>query len=266
MTGRALVASCTNPFTQSGEPSIDDLCPSPPRISYNDVRQDATGGRLDSDLVYVDEYLLEKAEDLDAEVYIRRLLGGFVMSYSEPEFGSCGFGNKVSDVDELEDIVNSSFTQCSMIDGRDFYIILVNSSEFDFFPWLGNVYYCPLLNETESGSGSGEVINGNSLVDGFSANLVQSTICNGTNEDDTSPLAVYTSDFTKQKISATVYYNNNVKYNESMIIMTFVYDLHLCLYLLPKTILLSLCPAMAHVCSIIECISQCMVETGYWKT
>ena len=228
MTGRALVASCTNPFTQSGEPSVDDLCPSPPRISYDDLKQDATGIRLDSDLVYVDEYLLEKAEDLDAEVYIRRLLGGFVMSYSEPEFGSCGFGNEVSDVDELEDIVNSSFTQCRMIDGRDFYI-LVNSPEFDFFPWLGNIYYCPLLNGAESGSGSGEVINGNSLVDGFSANLVQSTICNVINEDDnlTSPLAVYTSDFTKQKISATVYYNNNVKYNREYDYMTSTY---VCIY------------------------------------
>ena len=174
--------------------------------------------------MYVDEYLLEKAIDIDAEVYIRRLLGGFVMSYSEPEFGSCSAGNEDADVTELEVTVSSSFTQCRMIDGRDFYT-LVNSPEFiTIYPWLGDVYYCPLL--VESGSASGlnvfqsEVINGNSLVDGFSANLVQSNICDDIFENDlTGPPAIFTSDFTKQKISATVYYNNNVNHNRVVMIL-----------------------------------------------
>ena len=204
------VASCTNPLTQSQEPSRDDLCPSPPRLSFSDFSQN-TSGRLDSDLVYVDEFLLEKAEDLDAEVYIRRVLGGFVMSYSEPEFGTCGFGNEVADVGEFEDRVESSFTECIMIDGRNFYVLVNNSfflnNTYDIFPWLGNIMFCHLL-----GNGSGEVINANSLVDGFSANVVQSTICGFINEyeDITQPPAILTSNFTKQRISATVYYNNNV--------------------------------------------------------
>ena len=159
--------------------------------------------------MFVDEYLIEKAEDLSPEVYIRRLLGGFVMTYSEPEFGVCGFGS----ADTVESFVDSAFIQCTEIDQDEFYTLNLNSSFIppgipEMFQWLNDEDNCPLLDGERNltGSGSSGGINSDSIVDGFSANLAQIGVCEiGSNEQ-----AVYTSNTLDQKTTATVYYNNNV--------------------------------------------------------
>ena len=162
--------------------------------------------------MYIDEYLIQKAEDLDPEVYIRRLLGGFVMSYREPEFGSCGLGNDPFDVDSLENITSQSFTLCREINGTEFYTLGANLSAA--FPWMNNEDNCPALNASEGSVGSGaEGLDGNSVVDGFSANVAQMLLCSEDNDD--SPQAIFTtnpSPQSQQNIEATVYYNNNVSY------------------------------------------------------
>ena len=208
--------SCTNPYFQSELYENEELCPTPPRLSYDDVIFEATG-RLDSDLVYVDEYLLEKANDLGAEVFIRRLLGGFVMSYEEPQFGSCGFGTKQVDVLELRGFIGQSFTQCTEIfNETEYYSYSTAGSDLlESLPWLSSEANCPLLHESGS-SGFSLVpggIDSESVVDGFSANLAQDTICEQVDDfdNDSSPQPIFTSSFLQQKIAATIYYNNNVR-------------------------------------------------------
>ena len=218
-------ASCTNPLTQNRDANLGRLCPTPPRVSYDDVVIGAVG-RLDSDITYVDEYLLLRAEDLAADVYSRRLLGGFVMSYSEPEFGSCSTFRDFPTPNSF--LVNESFVQCAEISGTEYYSLnypLYKSEFNDSFPWLNREDNCPaLFIGSGSGSGSGQEptvgLGSDSMVDGFSAGLIQTLICNNDalkkiieEKDidlDSRPPATYSSDFTQQKIAATVYYNNDV--------------------------------------------------------
>ena len=208
-----LPATCTNPLTQFQEPSRTNLCPAPPRLSYDDI----TTGALDSHLVFVDEHLINRAKYLDPEVFIRRVLGGFVMMNKEPNFGSCGGYPNKDFVETLQGKVETQFLQCN---GMEYFAL--NGSEINLrrFPWLERD--CPTDYEGGSGGNGGGSggnrgdIDGGSLVDGTSANIFQQTVCNLTGElKARNSTPVFTPNNPPQpNISATVYYNNNVSGNK----------------------------------------------------
>ena len=233
----SLPATCTNPLFQSREPSSSDLCPAPPHLSYDDIAMGTTG-RLDSDLVYVDEYLIDKAKDLDPEVFIQRVLGGFVMTYADPDFGQCA--ESVDAVDSVRERAADLFTQCTNISNTDYFTLDVDAlamevmefREFlktlntpearmliellslnftEIYSFLNSPENCPDLygNSSVSGSGGGEGIDGDSVIDGLSRGLF--TTFGGTcSEHARSALPLFTPNRTNNRISATVYYNNNV--------------------------------------------------------
>ena len=196
-------STCTYPLSQSSEPRSGDLCPNPPRLSYEDANRTVTG-KLDSNLVYVDEYLIRKAEDLDPEIYIQRLLGGFVLSHQEPAFGSC---ESIST--RVEEAANKVFTRCRQIEGSEYYTANLTEGT-----WLNRLDNCPALAANTTGSGSDAGPDADSLVDGTSVDLFRGVLCG---EKDiggsaSTSLPIFTPNPSTSKIEATVYYNNNVSY------------------------------------------------------
>ena len=157
---------------------------------------------------------MKEAKDLESDVYIRRVQAGFVMSYREPAYAACGCSSVNTNV---FDSTVKEFSECRVIDGATMY-----SLQDDGLPWL-NESTCPLF---DSGSGS-DSSNGSSttslplddnyLVDGLSANLQQTFLCSDRLENTSfckgmdRPLAAVTPAQTQQQITATVYYNNNVR-------------------------------------------------------
>ena len=220
--------TCTNPVTQLDEFQRRDLCPSPPRVSIADVVNGATG-RLDSDLTYVDEVLLEEAIDLDPDVYIRRIQAGFVMSYRDPPYAACD----CSSTDPTRFISSlQGISVCEEVGGAPIYALRQG------LPWI-NDDTCPLFDGSSAsggnGDGSGSASGGNGgdcdlcaisndyLVDGSSANILQGLLCSLGTEDNCRhvdrPVAAYTPNQTREQITATVYYNNNVGF-------TVIYSVH----------------------------------------
>jgi hypothetical protein len=204
-----LPATCTNPLTQFQEPSRTDLCPAPPRLSYDDIIN-GVNGTLDSHLVYVDEHLIEQANDLNPEVFIRRVLGGFVMTYDEPNFWSCGGFPNEDSAPFVQGRVEEQFLQCTEVNNSSEYFSLnvteLGLTDLDFLESQEN---CPARYE----GGSGGNIDAGSLVDGTSANYFQQVSCIEAEEAGAqNSLPVYTPNRPTQPkiISATVYYNNNV--------------------------------------------------------
>ena len=196
-------ATCTYPLTQNNDVDRESICPAPPRVSYDDVTNNEKG-KLDSDLTFVDEYLLHRAEDLEPDVYKRRLQGGFVISYMEPEFGICG-----SD----ESIADDSFLLCTNIQDSDYYTL--NTDKYNMsveqygLIWLNSMDNCPLLYTNSSVNSTG-LVDSDSLVDGISARIVQGSVCSDDKLNKTRPPAMYTANFIQQKMAATVYYNSEV--------------------------------------------------------
>lgn len=204
---KEIPATCTYPLTQNNDADGESICPAPPRVSYYDVTNNVTG-RLDSDLTFVDEYLLHRAEDLEPDVYKRRLQGGFVISYMEPEFGTCGLTSNSAVPNEV--IADTSFLLCANIQDSDYYTLNINEyniSERYRVSWLNSMDNCPLLNTSSSMNSTG--LDSDSLVDGVSARIVQGSACLD-DLDKTQPPAMYTANFTQQKMAATVYYNSEV--------------------------------------------------------
>ena len=174
-------------------------------------------GRLDSDLVYVDEYLIDRAKDLGPEVYIRRLLGGFVMTYGDPEFGTCALSSTLDrDLVELSRAAaDSAFGVCRDINTTSEYNYFTLATDAGInatvrFPWLTSRENCPALYKGGNNGSRGAQIDGDSLVEGLSANLFQQTSCALAGDDGALP--VLTLNRTERRISATVYYNNNVSW------------------------------------------------------
>ena len=189
-----------------------DLCPAPPRLSYDDIINEATG-TLDSHLVYLDEHLIEQANDLDPEVFIRRVLGGFVMTYDEPNFGSCGSFPNENYAPIVQGRVEKQFLQCTEVNnGSEYFSLNVTELGLTNLDWLESQENCPARYEGGSG-GNGGNIDAGSLVDGTSANYFQQFSCIEAEEAGVrNSLPVYTPNRPTQPkiISATVYYNNNV--------------------------------------------------------
>ena len=211
--------TCTNPITQLDESTRSDLCPSPPRVSVADV-VNGTTGRLDSDLTYVDEVLLEEAIDLDPDVYIRRIQAGFVMSYRDPPYAACGCNSTdpTRFISSLQGI-----SECREVDGTPIYALRQDLQWLNqSLPWL-NDDTCPLFDGSSASGGNGGdcdqcAISDDYLVDGSSANILQGLLCSLGTEDNCShvdrPVAAYTPNQTREQITATVYYNNNVSFAE----------------------------------------------------
>ena len=209
------VPTCTNPITQIRESKRNTFCPAPPKVSNIDIKEGATG-RLDSDLPYVDEVILNEARNLEQDVYARRVQAGFVMSYREPAYAACGCSSMSTNI---FDQTVREFYECRVIDGATMY-----SLQDDELPWL-NESICPLF-DSGSGSGSGSSsgssniqlpLDNSYLIDGASANFQQRFLCSEKLEGKTycnsadRPLAAVTPAQTQQQITATVYYNNNVR-------------------------------------------------------
>ena len=205
--------TCTYPWIQNIDTLGEIACPAPPRVSYEDVTNNETG-RLDSVLTFVDEYLLHRAEDLEPDVYKRRLQGGFIMSYMEPEFGTCGLTSNPELSNEA--IVDGSFLLCREIQGTDYYTL----DTFEYQKALaasrtnGNwLYSDENCNSDRSMNSSGldsTGLDSDSLVDGFSAGIVQEAVCL-MDKSDNRPPALYIANTQQQmKMAATVYYNNEV--------------------------------------------------------
>ena len=195
--------TCTNPITQLDESTRSDLCPSPPRVSVADV-VNGTTGRLDSDLTYVDEVLLEEAIDLDPDVYIRRIQAGFVMSYRDPPYAACGCNSTdpTRFISSLEEV-----SVCIEVDGAPIYARQDLS-------WLDDT--CPLSGANGGNGGDCDqcAISDDYLVDGSSANFLQHSLCSDNCSHVDRPVAAYTPNQTREQITATVYYNNNVSFAE----------------------------------------------------
>ena len=213
-----------------------DLCPTPPQLSLNDAENDASG-RLESENVFVDETLLRKGNDMDPEVFIRRIQAGFVLSYRDPPFSVCGCNN----VDIFSQQYVSELSECTSSGGAQIYALKQDSQFSQSFDWLdrdcgeyssgsgssgsgssgsgSGASGSGASGSSASGSGSGPVFSGDYAVDGVSANLLQLLACsNVTNtnsgcdgeSEEQRPAAEYYPDQSPQ-ISATVFYNNNVK-------------------------------------------------------
>ena len=166
---------------------------------------------------------MEEAQDLEPDVYIRRVQAGFVMSYREPAYAACGCSSVNADV--FEETVKQ-FSVCRTIDGAAIY-----SLQHSGLPWL-NETTCPLFG---SGSGSGSdkssgssssqlLLDDNYLVDGTSANFQQIFLCSEEIEKSSlchiekQPLAAVAPAQTRRQITATVYYNNNVRLQKYVVL------------------------------------------------
>ena len=68
-------------------------------------------GLLESDNVYIAEYLMQKADAIKPDVFFRRFQAGFSLSYSEPSFGVCGC-NTTEDVCNFVAHLRPSTGQC----------------------------------------------------------------------------------------------------------------------------------------------------------
>ena len=206
----AVVPSCTNPLTQTRNSDQKDLCPRPPQLSIDDV-QDNINGKLDSENVFVDEALLRKGNELDPEVYIRKIQAGFVLSHRDPPYSVCG----CSDIEYFTQEYIDQLTECTTVSGAQLYALNQDSMFAGDLEWLSRD--CNDSNVV-SGSGSGDMLfNGDYTVDGVSANILQLLACVNESFHDgcdgesrnNRPVAEYYPNQTSQ-ISATIFYNNNV--------------------------------------------------------
>ena len=256
--------TCTNPVTQLDESTRSDLCPSPPRVSVADVVNGATG-RLDSDLTYVDEVLLEEAIDLGPDVYIRRIQAGFVMSYRDPPYAACGCSSTdpTRFISSLEGI-----SECREVDGMPIYALRQDLQWINQdLPWL-NDETCPLFDGSGASGGNGGdcdqcAISDDYLVDGSSANILQGLLCSLGTEDNCRhvdrPVAAYTPNQTQEQITATVYYNNNVSFAELCTFFTlqmYVYNIHIRTYVRVECAFNNICHDMLR--ELLRTCSRCI--------
>ena len=229
---RAVVPSCTNPLTQTMTTDQSELCPTPPQLSREDTINNATGA-LHSENVFVDEALLRKGNDMDPAVYIRRMQAGFVLSYRDPPYAVCG----CNDIEYFTQEYFSELSECTNTNESQLYALKLDSMFAQYLDWLsrdcdeytsGNFSGESYIGIGGSGRRSGssfcgpggcvQTFNEGYTVDGVSANLLQLLACgndtlhsgcNGESGQD-RPAAEYYLEQTPQ-ISATVFYNNNVR-------------------------------------------------------
>jgi ATP-binding cassette subfamily A (ABC1) protein 3 len=206
---RGTVPSCTNPLSQTRDTDQQDLCPFPPQVSVGD---NLTGG-LDSETVFVDEFLLRKGNDMAPAVYIRRFQAGFVLSSRDPPYAACGCSN----VDFFTQEYIGELSECVSLEGSSVYALKETSEYAQYFHWLSRNCGTSGRGSGSGGEGSGTIFNGDYAVDGTSANFLQLLSCFGNETFQTGccggyrgerPPAQYFPEQTPQ-LSAIIYYNNN---------------------------------------------------------
>lgn len=110
-----VLRSCTNPlslvfpferFTSGG------FCPTPPKLSYSSTQNMVPRGPLESDNIYIAEYLLQTADTIKADVFFRRFQAGFSLSYSEPSYSVCGCNTTQDTCEFISPLRPSSSGQC----------------------------------------------------------------------------------------------------------------------------------------------------------
>ena len=209
----AVVPSCTNPLTQTRNLNQNDLCPRLPYLSISDVRSNSSG-RVESENVFIDELLLRKGNEMDPVVYVRNIQAGFVLSYQDPPYSVCG----CSDINYFTQEYIDELSKCTTVSGVQVYALKEDSVFSNKFHWLSRDCDEYIGSEVANFSGSGDSVfneNENYVVDGTSANLLQLLACsNGSlcarESDQEGPAAEFYPDQT-QKISVTIFYNNNVR-------------------------------------------------------
>ena len=176
-------------------------------------------GRLESDLAYVDEVLVDEAVDLYDFVYIRRVQAGFVLSRRISPLPICGISSTSA---EMNIRLANTLEECTTVEDAQLFAAGPPTSEF--LPWLSEPRNCPefeVLNVSSlnvSGSGSMSdgnittVFSGDYIVDGSSADLLQQQVCPADTDNSNQPVASYAPDQTTGQVTATVFYNNNVSY------------------------------------------------------
>ena len=80
-TATSLIAtakSCSSPSTLlSGRKNSENFCPNPPKVSVSDINP---SGPLESENVYVAEYLLSVSAAVEATVFFRQFQAGFTVT------------------------------------------------------------------------------------------------------------------------------------------------------------------------------------------
>ena len=107
--------SCSNPLSlifpfesfTSGR-----FCPVPPKLSYSSLQKSGPRGHLESDNIYIAEYLLRTADSIKPDVFFRRFQAGFSLSYSEPSYSICGCNATQDICDFITPLRASSSGQC----------------------------------------------------------------------------------------------------------------------------------------------------------
>jgi hypothetical protein len=110
-----ILKSCTNPLSlvfPFNNLTSGEFCPAPPKLSYSALHKSIPRGPLESDNIYIAEYLLRTADSIKPDVFFRRFQVGFSLSYSEPSYSICGC-NLIQDVcDFFTPLRASSDGQC----------------------------------------------------------------------------------------------------------------------------------------------------------
>lgn len=72
-------------------------CPAPPKLSYSSIQNPEPRGSLESDNVYIAEYLLQTADMMRPDTFFRHYQAGFSLNYREPLYCLCGY-NEAQDM------------------------------------------------------------------------------------------------------------------------------------------------------------------------
>lgn len=214
--------SCTNPFTQNI--NIESVCPAVPKVSVEDALSGAVG-RLDSDNVYVNEYLLQYADELSIPLnYHRRIMGGFTVGRQEPVYSACG----CSDATDFTMNYVAPLQQCTDTSSSAPSYVIPGA-----FDWYNSSNCLPLAFVGGNVLGSGislafamPILNASVRVDGSSAGVLQGLSCStieasaldsnlelscGENSTVQRPISAY-SPVQTQRTSVTLWYNGKVSW------------------------------------------------------
>ena len=89
-----------------------EFCPAPPKLSYSSLQKSVPRGPLESDNIYIAEYLLRTADSIKPDVFFRRFQAGFSLGYSEPSYSICGCNSTQDVCDFITPLRASSDEQC----------------------------------------------------------------------------------------------------------------------------------------------------------
>ena len=235
--------SCTYPITQHLDPEEKDFCPPPPRLSLQDAMNRTASGRLDSDVVYMDELLMRIAHDMTPAVFTRRLVGGFVVSHKnrDPPYTVCGCMDTVktsrdyfSDLAlcKLENTTICKRENTTICKHENTTVCKRENTTVYLTPWnnfANTMYRCDTASRLTNFSlpnNCSDIADDSNLrdslslasgyeVDGTSADILNGQACSAIGCpcecDSDRPVASYFQSETNASTVATVWYNNRVR-------------------------------------------------------